>query len=137
MRGGAGKLTVLYFRSSAREPDTREILVQVMARADFPSFDVRAVGNDPVPPQGQEHMRLLVERALFIFAHDLPLLRRVGGFLVARPAPGRHLLVRRHRSEDDGSLQRLADRIEKTPGKCRVLVDAHGSVVAVLVDQKR
>ena len=33
------------------EPDRRQILVQVMARADLPAFDIGPVGHDPIPPQ--------------------------------------------------------------------------------------
>src|SRR5215831_16405732 len=69
---------VLLFATSLGEPDGRQILVEEMARADLPALDVGAVGNDPVPPQGQDLVRLVVERVFLKLAHQHPLLRRIG-----------------------------------------------------------
>src|SRR6516225_7305607 len=33
------------------EPDRAEVLIEVMARADLPAFDIGPVRHDPVPPQ--------------------------------------------------------------------------------------
>lgn len=52
---------VLNFPLSSLKPNPREVLVQEVARADFPPAHDRAVRNDPVPPQGDELECLLVE----------------------------------------------------------------------------
>src|SRR5262252_1067386 len=49
-----------------------------MARADLPSFDVRPVWDDPVPPERHDFMRLVVERMLLERAHQQALPRRFG-----------------------------------------------------------
>src|SRR5215813_9174224 len=75
--------TVLSPATSFIEPDCCQILVEEMARADLPAFDIGAVGNDPVPPQGHDRVSLVVERMLFEPAYQLALLRRIG--LVQHP----------------------------------------------------
>src|SRR5947199_5081635 len=58
------------------EPHRREILVQEMAGADLPAFDVRAVRHDPVPPYELGGVRLGVHHLLLEVDHQpLPLLR--------------------------------------------------------------
>src|SRR5262245_5753974 len=61
------------------EPDAGQILVDVVARRDLPALEVRAMGDDAVPPQRDEVVRLLVEHPLFVGAHDPLLLGDVAG----------------------------------------------------------
>src|SRR5689334_13424951 len=49
-----------------------------MAGADLPTLDVRPVWHDTVPPQAQHIMRLIVERVLLVYPHQLTLFRRIG-----------------------------------------------------------
>src|SRR6185437_1560987 len=56
------------------QPDRCQILVQVMARADLPAFDICPVGDDPVPPQHREFVRLGIDDVLFEIAHQAALL---------------------------------------------------------------
>src|SRR5215471_15304539 len=60
------------------EPDRRQILIEVMARADFPAFDIRSVRNHPVIPQQKDRVRLGIEHVFLEVADQRPLLRRVG-----------------------------------------------------------
>src|SRR6516162_2063820 len=43
------------------EPDRRQILIDVMAGADLPAFDIGPVRHGSLPPQQVDRMRLLVE----------------------------------------------------------------------------
>src|SRR6516164_3911415 len=43
------------------EPDGPEVLIDVMAGADLPAFDISPVRHGPLPPQQVDRMRLLVE----------------------------------------------------------------------------
>src|SRR6058998_2601217 len=61
------------------EPDSGQILIEVMARGYLPALDVRAVGDDPVPPQRDEIVRLAVEHPLLVGADDPLLLGDVAG----------------------------------------------------------
>ena len=72
-----------------RQPHVAEVLVDVVAWADLPALDVGTVRNDPVPPQGEELMRLFVEGPLLELAHDPTLVGGVGGavYLVCSPPP--------------------------------------------------
>src|SRR5215471_16668210 len=60
------------------EPDCRQVLVEEMARTDLPAFDIGAVGDDSVPPQGHNFVRLLVEHVLLKLPHQCALLCRIG-----------------------------------------------------------
>src|SRR5215472_5543217 len=60
------------------EPDRAEILVEVMARADPPPLDVGSVRNDPVPPQQEHGVRLVVEHVFLKLAHQRALFGCVG-----------------------------------------------------------
>src|SRR5215831_4660881 len=60
------------------EPDCRQVLVEEMARTDLPAFDIGAVGDDSVPPQGHDFVRLLVEHVLLKLPHQCALLCRIG-----------------------------------------------------------
>src|SRR5207249_4056791 len=60
------------------EPHRGEILVQVMARADLPAFDIRPVRDDAVPPRQHDLVRLGVEHVFLELAHRRPLLCRIG-----------------------------------------------------------
>src|SRR5205807_5788578 len=55
------------------DPDAGKILIEVVARGDLPPLDVRSVRDDPIPPQRDEVVRLLVEDPLLVGAH-VPLL---------------------------------------------------------------
>src|SRR3546814_10261749 len=59
------------------QPHDIELLREIMARADLPALHLRAMRNDPVPPDRHEGVRMVVERHLFVFTHGLALLRRV------------------------------------------------------------
>src|SRR2546422_9861121 len=52
----------MYLPTAARallaEPDRVELVVQVVARSDGPALDLRAVGDDPVPLERVEGVRL-------------------------------------------------------------------------------
>src|SRR5215217_7275346 len=61
------------------EPDAGKVLVEVVAGGDFPPLEVRAMRNDPVPPQRDEVVRLVVEHPLLVGAHDPLLLGDVAG----------------------------------------------------------
>ena len=52
-----------------------EVLIEVVARADLPALHVGAVRDDPVPPQRDERVGLIVEHTLLELAHELALLR--------------------------------------------------------------
>src|SRR6267143_1395544 len=65
------------------KPDRPEILIEEMARTDLPALDIGSVGHDPVPPQGHDLVRLVVQRMLLELAHQLALLCRIG--LVQHP----------------------------------------------------
>src|SRR6516162_3617938 len=43
------------------EPDGRQVLIDIMARADLPALHVRPVRDDPVVPGRLQHMRLGIE----------------------------------------------------------------------------
>src|ERR1043166_4262595 len=60
------------------QPYVRQVLVEVVARADLPALDVGAVRNDPVPPRRHEHVGLGVENVFLEFADQRPLLGGVG-----------------------------------------------------------
>src|SRR5713101_1558082 len=60
------------------EPDRRQILVEEVARTDLPALDIGTVGDDPVPPQRHDFVRLAVERVFLKLAHQHALLRRIG-----------------------------------------------------------
>src|SRR6516164_9876254 len=51
------------------EPNRRQILVGVVARADLPAVDVRAQRHQPIPPKRVDIMRLLVQHALVVLEH--------------------------------------------------------------------
>src|SRR6266849_4901697 len=46
------------------EPNRRQILVEVMARADLPAFDISMMRNRSVPPQEEDLVRLGIEDML-------------------------------------------------------------------------
>src|SRR3954469_3264565 len=60
------------------KPHGFEGLVDVVAWADCPSFHVRLMRNDAVPPRGHNFVRRRVERVGLELAHRLALLLRVG-----------------------------------------------------------
>src|ERR1700704_5969162 len=60
------------------QPDVRQILVQIVARADLPAFHIRPVGDDPIPPGQHQLVRLDIHDVLGELEHQLLLLRRVG-----------------------------------------------------------
>src|SRR5215472_6758841 len=60
------------------EPDRRQILIKVMARADFPAFDIRSVWHDPVPPQQEHGMCLVIKHIFLKVAHQRALPCRIG-----------------------------------------------------------
>src|SRR5271165_3742780 len=60
------------------EPDGRQILVQVMARADLPALHIGPVRDDTVPPRRHEHMRLGIEHVVLEFAHQGALFGEIG-----------------------------------------------------------
>src|SRR6516225_11566672 len=51
------------------EPNRRQILVGVVARADLPAMDVGAQGYQPIPPKRVDIVRLLVQHALVVLKH--------------------------------------------------------------------
>src|SRR6516162_6029055 len=57
-------------RSLPVEPDSRQILVDIKARAGLPAFEVRAVGHDAVLPQHEQLMGLLVEHVFLEIAEQ-------------------------------------------------------------------
>ena len=79
------------------EPYSRQILVEVMARADLPAFDIGPVRHHPVPPQQKDLVRLGVEHVFLELAHQRALLREIGlaQHLVVerRPPAGRRIAV--------------------------------------------
>src|SRR5215472_15018142 len=56
------------------EPDRRQILIQVMARADLPALHIGPGGDDPIPPQHRELVRLGIDHMLLEFTHQNTLL---------------------------------------------------------------
>src|SRR5260370_42000726 len=60
------------------EPDRRQILVDVMARADFPALYIRSVGNDAIPPQYPNLVGLCIEHIFLEIAHQSALLGEFG-----------------------------------------------------------
>src|SRR6185312_7047267 len=52
------------------QPDRREVLVEEVARTDFPALDVGTVRNDAVPPDEVKRVRLVVEHAFFELPHQ-------------------------------------------------------------------
>src|SRR3546814_16051344 len=46
------------------QPHDIELLREIMARADLPALHLRAMRNDPVPPDRHEGVRMVVERHL-------------------------------------------------------------------------
>src|SRR5690242_4018709 len=52
------------------EPDRRQILIDVVARADLPALYVRPIRDDPVVPGRHQHMRLGIEHVFFEFTHQ-------------------------------------------------------------------
>jgi len=61
-----------------RQPHAVEVLVHVVARANLPPSYDRTMWDDPVKPQGDEHVRLLVEDSFLVLPHEPPLLRGIG-----------------------------------------------------------
>src|ERR1700730_5651042 len=55
------------------EPHRGQILVEVVAWADLPPFDIGVVRNDPVPPQEEDLVRLVIENMLLEGAHQAAL----------------------------------------------------------------
>jgi hypothetical protein len=55
-----------------RQPHGGQILVLVVERADLPPPPAGAMGDNAVPPQGDEHMRRPVEDALLELPHEAP-----------------------------------------------------------------
>src|SRR2546422_1034122 len=60
------------------EPDRRQILINIKARADLPPLKVGAVRHDAVLPQHEYLVRLFVEHAFLEGAHRRTLLRWIG-----------------------------------------------------------
>src|SRR3989442_9012561 len=71
----------MYLPTAARallaEPDRVELVVQVVARSDGPALDLRAVGDDPVPLERVEVVRLLLHESPLEFPDVLLALLRV------------------------------------------------------------
>ena len=65
-------------RSLPVEPDRRQILVDIKARAGLPAFEVRAVGHDAVLPQHEQLMGLLVEHVFLEIAEQDALPCQIG-----------------------------------------------------------
>src|SRR5690242_21299372 len=59
------------------QPDCREVLVDVVARADPEAFHVAAVRHDAIAPQQECLMRFGIEDALFELPHQRALLREI------------------------------------------------------------
>src|SRR5690348_4746503 len=60
------------------QPDRRQILVQVVARADLPALYVGPVRDDAVPPQHRKLVRFGVDDVLFEFPHQSALPASIG-----------------------------------------------------------
>jgi len=52
------------------EPYLVEMLIQVVARADPPTPDVGAMGDDPSPPQGYERVRSIIQDPALDATHE-------------------------------------------------------------------
>src|SRR5260370_997704 len=60
------------------EPDARQILVGVVARANLPAVHIGAQRHDPTPPERVDVMRAFVEHLLVELAGQRALLRKIG-----------------------------------------------------------
>ena len=61
------------------QPDCRQVLIDEMARPDFPALHVRAVRDAPEPPHDPGLVRLVVDHVFLDFSHQAALF---GGCLV-------------------------------------------------------
>jgi hypothetical protein len=57
--------TLYSSRSSLRQPHVAQVLIDVVARADFPSLEAAAVRHDSLPPEHGELIGLLADGAFF------------------------------------------------------------------------
>src|ERR1043166_424687 len=60
------------------QPYVRQVLVEIVARADLPALEVGAVRNDAVPPRRHQHVRLGFEDVFLELTDQRPLFGSIG-----------------------------------------------------------